>query len=345
MQLDSCFEDVIVQFFRLVGEILAQFLSDIGFDFRDFNFNELLSPLRYHEFIDNRTLTLTGQQIPGLQGTYRATDGIGFWDVGANISEADNFALFTGDNLRVDGQGQALAGTVTGLLRFMTIDNVGFGMVLLGTSVSALSVNRAALSESTADDRALLKQMLAGADRITGSAEADYAYGWTGNDKLYGNVGNDTLMGDAGNDLVRGGVGADKLYGGAGNDTLYGDSGADQLIGGHGTDFMFGGADSLRDVFVFNSRLESPNTAARDVIHNFTRNIDDISLSAIDANAAASGNQAFAWGGTKAGANAVWYTTADGNATVFADVNGDRVADFSVRVRGVTSLNASDFIL
>jgi Ca2+-binding RTX toxin-like protein len=326
-------------------KFLAQFLSDIGFDFREFNLNELLSPLRHQDFVDNRTLTLTGQQLPGFQGTYRATDGIGFWDVGANISEADNFVMFTGDNLRVDGQGQALGGTVTGLLLFMTIDGSGLGMALLGTSVSAISVNRAALSDSTADDRVVLKQMLSGADRITGSAEADYAFGWAGNDTLIGKGGNDTLSGDAGNDVLRGGTGRDRLSGGAGNDTLYGDTGADQLIGGRGTDVMYGGADRLRDVFVFNSRLDSPNSSARDVIHNFTRNIDDISLSALDANTAAAGNQAFAWGGTTAGANAVWYATSGGNATVFADVNGDRVADFSVRVMGVTSLSASDFVL
>ena len=324
---------------------MAQFLSDIGFDFRDFNLNELLSPLRNQDFTDNRTLTLTGQQIPGLQGTYRATGAIASWDIGANVSEADNFALFMGDNLRLDGQGQAVAGTVTGLMQYMTIDNAGFGMVLLGTSVSAISVNRAALSDVTTDDRALLKQMFAGADRITGSAEADYAYGWTGNDKLYGNAGNDTLMGDAGNDVVRGGTGVDTLYGGMGNDTLYGDTEADQLIGGRGTDIMYGGADRARDVFVFTSPLDSPNSTARDVIHNFIRNTDDISLSAIDANTATSGNQTFAWGGKTAGANAVWYATAGGNATVFADVNGDRLADLSVRLVGVTSLTASDFIL
>jgi Ca2+-binding RTX toxin-like protein len=324
---------------------LAQFLSDISFDFRDFNLNELLSPLRNQDFMDNGSLTLTGQQIPGLQGTYRATDAIAFWDSGANVSEADNFAMFTGDNMRVDGQNQAVAGTVTGLMQFITIGNASFGMVLLGTSVSAISVNRAALSDSTADDRALLKQMFAGADRITGSAEADYAYGWTGNDTLHGNAGNDTLMGDAGNDLVRGGTGVDNLYGGMGNDTLYGDTGSDQLIGGRGTDIMYGGADRARDVFVFTSPLDSTNSTARDVIHNFTRNSDDISLSAIDANTAASGNQAFAWGGKTPGANAVWYATAGGNATVFADVNGDRVADFSVRLVGVTSLTASDFVL
>jgi Ca2+-binding RTX toxin-like protein len=108
---------------------------------------------------------------------------------------------------------------------------------------------------------------------------------------------------------------------------------------------MYGGADRARDVFVFTSPLDSPNSTARDVIHNFTRNIDDISLSTIDANTATSGNQAFAWGGKTAGANAVWYATAGGNATVFADVNGDRLADLSVRLVGVTSLTASDFIL
>lgn len=66
------------------------------------------------------------------------------------------------------------------------------------------------------------------------------------------------------------------------------------------------------------------------MVYDFRSDIDGISPAATDANANAAGNQAFDWGG---------------NATVFADVTGDKVADFSVQVNGVAALATGDFLL
>ena len=126
---------------------------------------------------------------------------------------------------------------------------------------------------------------------------------------------------------------------------LMGGVGADTINGGNGKDRLYGGSDTARDEFVFATATESANSTARDAIYNFTRGIDDISLLLIDANTALSGNQAFGWGGKTAGTNDLWFTLSGGNATVYADVNGDARADFSVILVGVSSLASVDFLL
>jgi len=58
----------------------------------------------------------------------------------------------------------------------------------------------------------------------------------------------ENVVGTAGNDRLMGGIGNDSLVGGTGNDWLYGGAGNDVLSGGTGTG---------RDVFVFNTALNS----------------------------------------------------------------------------------------
>ncbi len=88
----------------------------------------------------------------------------------------------------------------------------------------------------------------------------------------------DTLIGNAVANTLNGGGGADVLDGGAGNDTLIGGGGNDRLTGGIGNDVLTGGTGS--DIFVFG------NDGGTDVIADFTRKQDKISLSGIvDMNA------------------------------------------------------------
>ena len=70
--------------------------------------------------------------------------------------------------------------------------------------------------------------------------------------------------------------------------------GNDRLIGGNGSDTLIGGASS--DNFVF-SALSNSTPASPDTIVDFTHGLDKIDLSAIDANTAAGGNQAFVFAG------------------------------------------------
>ncbi len=98
------------------------------------------------------------------------------------------------------------------------------------------------------------------------------------------------------------------------------------------------------DRFGFIAITESPRGLNRDIIADFSRTqLDIIDLSKIDADIdGTSGNQAFKFIGAAA------FSGIDGQlrfsgGIVQGDVNGDRVADFELRVSA--ALIASDFLL
>ncbi len=145
---------------------------------------------------------------------------------------------------------------------------------------------------------------------LTGIARIE---GGDGNDGIQTGAGNDILCGKGGSDSLTAGAGDDFLDGGAVGDTLRGEAGADVLIGGAGADNLTGGTEA--DVFRYLSLADSPS-AGRDSITNFSRAQGDrIDLAAIDANATAAGDQAFAFVGTAA-------FTGGGTASVRAYVSG-----------------------
>ena len=160
---------------------------------------------------------------------------------------------------------------------------------------------------------------------LTGNAFANAMFGHGGDNILNGVGGNDTLRGGAGDDKLIGGVGNDILVGGLGKDTVTGSAGADR--------------------FDFNLITESVAGANRDVVLDFVRaQGDKIDLSTIDADTdGTAGNQAFAFIGVGA------FAGVDGQlrcsaGIVQGDVNGDRVADFEIKVN-VATLIAQDFVL
>lgn len=163
-----------------------------------------------------------------------------------------------------------------------------------------------------------------GDDSFTGWGGADAVSGGDGVDTLRGGGGNDALAGDAGDDFLSGGVGNDRLTGGAG---------ADRLNGG-------GGAD----LFIFARPGDTAGGTVRDVVRDFATGVDRVDLSAMDANSTTAGNQAFAYiGGAAFGDHAGELRFAGG--ALQGDINGDGVADFSIRIIGSTQVVATDFIL
>ena len=75
---------------------------------------------------------------------------------------------------------------------------------------------------------------------------------------------------------------------------------------------------------------------------------DRIDLSRIDADLTAPGDQAFAFIGTAAfggAAGELRYEAMGEDLLVSADADGDGVADLAVKVRNLTQLTATDFIL
>ncbi len=169
--------------------------------------------------------------------------------------------------------------------------------------------------------------------------------GTDGNDRLTGRWAADVLDGGAGHDRLAGGLGADTLRGGLGNDLLWGGTGQDELVGGRGADRMWGGWGADRFIFLSDTLQDRGVT---DRIEDFTRGSDLIDLRQIDANTQRAGNQAFHLAAGPGDPGALWISTTmqDGVRGVMLqfDVDGDRQADGSIFVAGVSGLGLHDIL-
>ncbi|MGY4320558.1 uncharacterized protein YdeI (BOF family) [Bradyrhizobium sp. JR3.5] len=168
-------------------------------------------------------------------------------------------------------------------------------------------------------------------------------------------------------DSIDGGAGKDNIQGIASNAAIHniiqGGAGADVLTGGLGSDyFVFARATDSPAAGQLNSGGQLAQTW--DQITNFQVGSDKIDFSQLISDqsvASAGGVTAFAaglaefrWFGAQsanttsmgsANGYGVWYTPdGSGGSYVYADTNGDGVADLKFDVAGVTALNPSDFI-
>jgi Ca2+-binding RTX toxin-like protein len=214
-----------------------------------------------------------------------------------------------------------------------------------------------------------------GNDTLDGGFGNDMIWGGSGNDTLIGGAGADTLSGGSGVDTADysksmsavtvnlalgtgngGDAAGDKLSsienvtGSAFNDHLTGSNGAnllsggdgnDTLVGGRGQDVLTGGAGA--DTFVFNNVHDSMPGHADQITDFSHAQGDHIDLSGIDANAHASGNQAFTYIGDAA------FTDVAGQLhyadhMLEGDTNGDGKADIQIHVN-VASLSTGDLIV
>lgn len=158
-------------------------------------------------------------------------------------------------------------------------------------------------------------------------------------ENLTGSKYADKLYGDSGKNILTGGSGNDKLNGDKGNDTLYGGSGADDLYGGSG-----------KDAFVFKSKADlSTSKTATDTIFDFSQSQKDIiDLSAIDANTAKSGNQAFTFiksDGFHGKAGELRYEKKASDTYVYGDTDGNGKANFVLHFDDALKLTKADFLL
>jgi Ca2+-binding RTX toxin-like protein len=119
----------------------------------------------------------------------------------------------------------------------------------------------------------------------------------------------------------------------ADNDTLAGGLGADRLSGGVG-----------KDIFLF----VSVDEVFGDVITDFVSGDDIVNLDAIDADEDAVGGQDFTWRGDQGlsgAAGDLAYRFKRDMTLVSGDTDGDGVADFTLRLTGKLTLQATDFDL
>lgn len=286
---------------------ITGFSTGIQLSTFDFGVAKLLAKYRFQNNADFAYHGTTYEDV------YELNEGIG-----------SGKTYFLGKSLDVDSGGYAEGGTVQALA---FVDFLGASKFqITGLSLSFKTLQKAAFSSSEDDDRALIRQALAGNDVISLSTQADSFSGFGGNDRLDGKDGNDYLDGGDGKDVLIGGSGADWLRGGLGG-----------------------------DVFVFRSAMEASDISGkRDRIVDFQNFADDINLALVDADEALAGNQAFRfiWNSAFHGkAGELRYQQYDNAGTandftlVMGDTDGDRGADFFIRLDGLKQLWAIDFML
>jgi Ca2+-binding RTX toxin-like protein len=185
----------------------------------------------------------------------------------------------------------------------------------------------------------------AGADRLDGGAGSDTASYYTGSVKVVVNLATGTgAGGDAQGDTY---VGIENVNGSTGADEITGSAQANALNGWAGQDVLTGGGGA--DRFVFSAASHSAVGAA-DRITDFSHaQSDRVDLSAIDANTAVAGNQAFSFIGSGAFTHHAGElraaVTSPGVTTIAGDLNGDGVSDFHIQLTGAIGLVAADFVL
>lgn len=152
----------------------------------------------------------------------------------------------------------------------------------------------------------------------------------TGTDKR------DTFLGTDKADVFYGGKGSDLIQGGTGSDRLYGGSGKDILVGGTGQDVLYGGSGA--DTFVYTKAADAGSSAKCDIIRDFKAGTDHLDVHAFMAGGRFIGFADFVpdQGPT------LRYTHATGMLS--GDVDGDGVADFTIKFANHALLTEADFI-
>lgn len=223
----------------------------------------------------------------------------------------------------------------------------------------------------------------AGNDSLIGGDGVDDLNGGLGNDTLDGGLGADFMEGGGGNDLYvyddesdevieRAASGTDTVratlsvdladdafrnieniqlsgtlglsaFGSDGNNDIKGNAGSNKIYGGLGKDLMSGGTGA--DRFIFESAAESKVGATRDVIRDFSNaQRDKIDLSGIDADVLAVGEQSFSFIGSAAFTEGVAGQVRFEGGVLFANLDEDTAAEFSVALTGVTAMSTNDFV-
>ena len=151
--------------------------------------------------------------------------------------------------------------------------------------------------------------------------------------QITGNSGYNSLDGSGGNDLLNGGLGDDILIGGTGNDILVGGGGADVFL--------------VRQESVFNSSDPQGRIIETDTISDYVIGQDFIDFADIDAIASTAGvNDAFSLVGAFNGnAGQMTLSFSGGVTTVLLDVDGDRVADYRLRINGDVAADSGAWLL
>ena len=173
-----------------------------------------------------------------------------------------------------------------------------------------------------------------GADRVHGSNFADVIWGDSSGSSSTADNGADTLNGAGGNDEIHGGNGADLIAGDLGADVLYGDRGGDLFKYNYNSD-----SSALGGAF---------NVPTGDWIKDFRASEGDkLDFSSLWGNGQITGPGApdeLQWSGVAPSAYGLWFTQTGGNTFVYADTDGDGVADIGIKVSGLVNFVPGNFL-
>lgn len=181
----------------------------------------------------------------------------------------------------------------------------------------------------------------------TGRGSGGYAQGdvFSQIEGLAGSNYADRLTGATGGEVLSGLRGDDVIYGGAGDDSITGGNGKDALYGGLGTDTFY--FQKMQDI--------TTNIASSDVIFDFARGKDKIDLSTIDASSVLSTDDAFIFRGKgpigKNSGGEVRCEKVDNAGSkndytlIYLDTDADSAAEGLIKIMGLHSFSAGDFIL
>jgi Ca2+-binding RTX toxin-like protein len=313
--------------------------------------------------IENLTGTNDDDVLEGDNGA-NVLNGHGGNDILRGDAGNDIINGGDGNDILIGGAG---ADTLNG--GFGVTGGDGIDTASYADSASAVFVNLATGIGHGGDaegDRLSLIDNLIGSqfnDTLIGDANANRLDGGAGADILDGGPGNDTVGysgsaaavsvdlttgiatgGDAQGDTL---LEIENLVGSRFNDTLRGNDGSNVIDGGSGADKLTGGAGA--DTFVWHSTADTGTTpATADTVTDFNlAEGDKLDLSAIDANATATGQQHFSFIGT-AGFTAAgqinWFT--DGHDTfIEMNTNADDAPEATIRIQGVHTVEAAWFNL
>jgi len=280
------------------------------------------------------TFVLDGETYLSVSG--RDDDALSVFHVGPGGVLTDVSVVF-------DSAGVALDGSY-----YNAVAEVDGKPLLISASYNenGLSVFELQSSGSTPTDPTTIIIGTSASETLAGTTGDDEVWGRDGKDTLSGLEGDDQLYGENGNDMLDGGLGNDVLDGGGGIDVLKGGDGADILKGMLGADTLEGGAG--KDDFVLSAVKHSLPGAGADHILDFVSGVDRIVVSAIDANPAASGDQAFVLDADGSFSKGEVRQTLASDGSLLVEFNNDKDADidFAIVLENMASvLGASDFDL
>jgi Ca2+-binding RTX toxin-like protein len=255
---------------------------------------------------DPNALTVNFDQFGGgFFSNDDATQATQFDITGDPIGPATPIAHVFGEGFsyfNFSGRGEVpISGVVTKLVAGVEVGpSEQTYLTLEDFRVSVAKVGQVALSETTTDDVALVRQIFQRADSLLGSTSSDYLVGYDGADTIDGGAGGaDTIAGGTGLDTVsyasatqlarvfldgseantnaaKGDVfkSVENILGSKFNDVLQGDARDNVIGGGAGFDHLRGGGGA--DTFQFDTKLNAK--ANVDSLKDFQHNIDDIAL-------------------------------------------------------------------